>query len=304
MPCFSIVVPTYERPESLRRLLSSLAALDYPCEDFEVIVIADGEGQLLEDVLEPFREHLALVFERVSHRGCGPARQAGVERARGDYLVFTDDDCRPEKDWLRAFEARIAEAPGCAVGGRVRNGLPTNACSSASQALMSYLYEVKNVDHDDAHFFTTNNVALPRAALHEIGGVDPHWSISGGEDRDLWERWRASGRRMVYAPDAVVHHEHALTLRSLWRQHYHYGRGAYVFHSGSHAPGRRRIRFETPAFYLKLPLHAWRETSGGRAWHCAALLMLTQVANTAGWLREFVRRAVNGRPDRGSLHAG
>jgi GT2 family glycosyltransferase len=290
-PRFSIVVPTYDRPRELAELLERLAALDHPREDFEVVVVDDGGRADLEPVVGKFRMCLDVRLLRAEHRGCAPARQAGTEAARGRWLVFTDDDCLPASDWLSALAERVERSPDAAVGGRVVNALPDNPYSSASQALMSYLYRVYNADHDDACFFTTNNVAMPADVFHSVGGLEREWVISGGEDRDLWQRWRRAGHRLVYAPEAVVAHAHRLTLGKLWRQHYDYGRGAYVYHSGCLSKGRHRVQLEGPSFYVQLPFHAWAEQTGTRAARCAALLVVTQLATVAGWLRErAVRR--------------
>jgi GT2 family glycosyltransferase len=81
------------------------------------------------------------------------------------------------------------------------------------------------------------------------GGFDETFTTS--EDREVCDRWLARGLRLVYAPDAVVHHAHALTLRSLWRQHFGYGRGARRFHLARAARGAGGFRPEG-SFYLKL----------------------------------------------------
>jgi glycosyltransferase involved in cell wall biosynthesis len=289
-PRFSIVVPTYERPQQLGDLLASLERLEHPRDDYEVVVVDDGGNADVEAVVERHRSALDVTLIRASHRGCAGARQAGIDVARGTWIVFTDDDCRPRPDWLGVLAERLEQMPGAAVGGRVVNALDDNPYSAASQLVISYLYRVYNRDRHHARFFTTNNVAVPAAELRAVGGLDRAWTISGGEDRDLWQRWRKAGHGMVYAPEAVVEHAHRLTLTTMWRQHYHYGRGAYVYHSGCHAPDRRPVRFERLRFYAALPLHAWREERGVRAAVCAVLLVITQAANGAGWLREMMAR--------------
>jgi glycosyltransferase involved in cell wall biosynthesis len=68
-PKFSIVVPTYNRPESLRRCLQSLAQLDYPRDAFEVVVVDDGSRQQLDDVVADFDQAIAVQLIRQANAG-------------------------------------------------------------------------------------------------------------------------------------------------------------------------------------------------------------------------------------------
>jgi GT2 family glycosyltransferase len=163
--------------------------------------------------------------------------------------------------------------------------LPRNPYSSASQALIDYLYEYYNREAAKEPMFTTSNLALPRAEFLQIGGFDRRFSRAGGEDRELCLRWARSGREIRYAPAAIVHHAHLLGLGTFLRQHFNYGRGAARFH---------RIREsapipEPPSFYRELILYPWRERHRGRA-RQSALLAVSQVANVAGYAWEIRHR--------------
>src|SRR3990172_7747823 len=88
----------------------------------------------------------------VRQRNAGPAsaRNTGAAQARGEFLAFTDDDCRPAPDWLRGLALRLTQSPDCVIGGRTTNALPDNPYSSASQLLIDYLYSYYNADPDRA----------------------------------------------------------------------------------------------------------------------------------------------------------
>ena len=73
--CFSVIVPTYSRPAALSECLTALAALDYPPERFEVIVVDDGSDQPLDHVVYPFREKLTLQLFRQ-----GANVKSGIQR--------------------------------------------------------------------------------------------------------------------------------------------------------------------------------------------------------------------------------
>jgi GT2 family glycosyltransferase len=285
---FSIIVPTYNRPERLQGFLNQLVQLDYPSGGFEVVVIDDGSEPSLAPVVDQFSDRLNVVFLRQNHGGVAKGRHAGAVAARGRFLAFTDDDCLPAKDWLRKLEEALASRPNCAAGGRTVNALPQNDYSSATQALIGYLYNHFNADTARAGFFANNNMAMPRAIYHQIGGLDTTWPMCG-EDRDLCARWVDHGYPMVYVPEAIVHHAHDLSFSRFWRQHFNYGRGAYRFHKTRANRGNGQFKLERAAFYLKLPFAGFKEAGGLRGFRIAALLLVSQLANTAGFVTERIK---------------
>ncbi|MCX7823937.1 MAG: glycosyltransferase [Verrucomicrobiae bacterium] len=284
---FSIVVPTYNRPARLAGFLEQVARFDYPRERFEGVLGDDGSEPPLQPVADRFRDRLNIVFLRQNHGGVAKGRQTGVEAARGRFVAFTDDDCLPATDWLRQLERALKSVPNAAAGGRTLNGLPENPYSAASQALISYLYARMNSDPQRARFFANNNLAMPRDLYLQVGGLDTTWPMCG-EDRDLCARWSDHGYPLLYVPEAIVHHLHDLNFRRFWRQHFNYGRGAYRFHKTCAIRRNTGLKLEKPSFYLKLPFAAFGEARGLRALLIMALLVVTQIANTAGFIVERI----------------
>jgi len=289
LPFISIVVPTRDRPAQLAACLRSLAVQTYPRSRFEVIVVDDGGSAALDDVLAGVREQIDTTLMTQSSSGPGLARNAGAEIARGQFLAFTDDDCEPRPDWLENLAARLTAAPpGTAIGGRTVNALTDNACSAASQVIVDVLYAYYNSGHTDGRFFTTNNLALSADDFRTIGGFDPRFRHAS-EDRDLCDRWLAHGFRMTYTPECLVRHAHRLGLRSFWRQHFAYGRGASVFRQARARRGLPGIRPD-PALHLRFLAHPFRYERLLPAFHQVSLVLLAQVATLAGYLRERARR--------------
>lgn len=282
-PVISVVVPTYRRPASLTQLLVALRAQRYPREQFELVLVNDDSDHPIDDIVAGFRDALDITLLDVSHRGCGSARQAGVLRARGRWLAFTDDDCRPAPDWLAQLDAAARSAPGAAIGGTVVNGLKNNLFSEATQCLLDALDARLNAG-EAVRFYPTNNLTFPADDFRAIGGMNTAWPATvAGEDRELCARWVASGRRIVRAAQCIVHHHHALTARTFARQHFFYGRGARFFRDrlGNSAPP-----LEALGFYLGLPVAPLRHDSGSRGVALAALLVLAQAANMLGYARQ------------------
>lgn len=285
-PFFSIVIPTYERPSQLSDCLASLARLDYPRERFEVVVVNDGGKQPLDALVGAFRHRLNLKLLGQSNAGPAAARNAGAAQAAGEYLAFTDDDCLPEPLWLRALADRYVETPDCLCGGRTLNALHDNLPSATSQTIIDVVYAHFNREHGEARFFASNNIAVPAARFRALGGFDVSFKTS--EDREFCDRWLRHGLRMVYVPEAVVRHAHALTPRTLWRQHFGYGRGAFRFHRLRQKHGAGRFKPD-PEFYWKLLSQPFSQARGRRALTLAALMLWSQAANTAGFIYEGMK---------------
>lgn len=282
-PFVSIIIATHNRPEKLAACLGSLAGLDYPRGRFEVIVVQDGGEQPLDAVVAAVRDRLAVTLVAQRHAGPATARNTGAAHARGESLVFIDDDCTPRVGWLRALAARLAAAPDRAVGGQTLNALPDNVYSTASHLLVDYLYGYYNADHDRAHFLASNNLALPAVCFRAIGGFDARFPFAAAEDRDICDRWLDHGYAMTYAPEAVSDHSHTLAFGSFWRQHFTYGRGAFSFHRARARRGGRRISIEPLRFYLGLLRYPLARSRDLRGLKLAGLLMMSQMANAAGF---------------------
>jgi cellulose synthase/poly-beta-1,6-N-acetylglucosamine synthase-like glycosyltransferase len=227
------------RPQQLAGCLRALSRLRYPRDRFEVIVVDDGRPTPPSAVVESYWAQMDVRLHSQRKSGPATARNRGAARATGELLAFTDDDCAPAADWLDRLAETLAANPNCLVGGRVVNGLPWNLCSTASELLVSYLYDYFNADPMNARFFTSNNFASRTEPFREVGGFDTTYPLAAGEDREFCDRWAALGRRLVYDPGAVIVHYHPLTLRKFWRQHLH-----SISPQGNRFPdvGRGRIR--------------------------------------------------------------
>lgn len=102
LPFVSVIIPTYNRKDSLLRTLDSLARQTYPADRFEVIVVDDGGNDGTEEVVQrrfPFVFH----YLRQSNQGATAARNWGVEHCQSEYLIFLDDDIEVASNSVRAL---------------------------------------------------------------------------------------------------------------------------------------------------------------------------------------------------------
>jgi len=285
-PLVSIIIPTRNRPEGLQQCLAAIAGLDYPRDKFEVIVVDDGSSTQLYSVVELFSEKINLFLLKQDHAGPAAARNRGVQQAKGKFLVFTDDDCRPTPGWLAALTDFLSRKPNFMVGGEILNGLPQNLFSSASQTLVSYLYSYYNKNSGGAHFFTANNIALSKKCFLAVGGFDHEWGIAAAEDREFCDRWLLNGYKMTYAPEAVIYHTHSMSLTGFWDQHFNYGRGAHFFHRARNRHNQDPMKIEPLSFYLNLLRFPFLRFKKLKAASISGLIVLAQAANVLGFFWE------------------
>lgn len=199
----SIVVPTRNRAGRLRALLASLAVQEAPA--FETLVVDDASD---DDTQAAIGEAGVRSILLPAPTGPAVARNHGWRAARGELIVFTDDDLVAQPGWLRALADAHARDPEAIVQGRTtpdpREAHLLSAFSRSQQA------------SGPGPWFQTCNIAYPRALLERLGGFDESFSDTPGEDTDLGWRAVESGTRVIYEPRALnwhaVHEPGALAL--------------------------------------------------------------------------------------------
>ena len=192
-PRIAVVVPSHGRPLRLRWLLNALAEQTLPRAAFEVVVAHDSDyGFVASHPLAPRELRVAP---------CGPAakRNAGGRAARAPLVAFTDDDCRPPRDWLERALAAAEAHPAGVVQGATRPDPDEVVLVRAPH------HRTVTIDPptDEAQ---TCNIVYPRAVLERLGGFDEGLGTIGGEDLDLAERAKQAGVPVAAAPEVLTYH--------------------------------------------------------------------------------------------------
>ncbi|MGB5952222.1 MAG: glycosyltransferase [Ornithinimicrobium sp.] len=280
-PQWSVVVPSYNRPDELRRCVTALQSLRAgEGESVEILIVDDGGARAAEPVaMSVPGPHQVRVYRQVN-QGPAAARNAGAAHARGRWLALTDDDCRPRGDWLIGLGAALHEHPAALVGGRTVNALADNAWSEATQILVDHV-----VSTTPGGFLPSCNLAVDRQRFLASGGFDVSFPRAAGEDRALCDAWLAAGGKVLLVEGAVVDHEHRLTPRSFWRQHAGYGRAAHRIHATTHGsqPG-------PPSRYLSLLTGPFARLPVLPALNLSSRLLISQLATAWGWFRAYAGR--------------
>ncbi|MGE0489147.1 MAG: glycosyltransferase family 2 protein [Vulcanimicrobiota bacterium] len=204
---FSIVIPTFNRRETLAEVLPSLAHQQYPTEDYEILVCdagsTDGTLELLEELAIP---NLRVLPGGDSGRG--GARNRGIRDARGQIVLFTDADIIADPNLLAEHERSHRQFPGDPVVG----------CEIQVDSLEEY-YAYRQDPSAHArhrpdrrtlpwHYFLTGNASVNRETLVEVGMFDENFTGYGHEDLELGYRLLARGLTIRYNPQAINYHWH------------------------------------------------------------------------------------------------
>lgn len=118
----TVAICTFDRAESLRRTLDSLAAMRVASDlTWELIVVNNNSTDHTDKVVEGYRDRLPLRCEFEPRAGHSNARNCAIAVARGEYIVWTDDDVIVDAGWLAAYADAFRRWPGAVVfGGRIR----------------------------------------------------------------------------------------------------------------------------------------------------------------------------------------
>lgn len=223
-PAFSIIIPTYNRRESLRRCLDSLASQDGDTT-FEVIIVDDGSTDGTLEMLAQSSFPYPLSVYTIEHAGPAAARNRGVAEARGDYLLFIDDDVIAHTGLLAAHAgAHRTEGNAVIIGvmaAPADEELPS--WGRWEQEVLDKQYEAMTEGRwkPSPRQFYTANASLARERFRMSRGFDPDFRRA--EDVELAYRLRDMGLKFVFRPDAVVTHYAHRTIRSWWNVPYQYG---------------------------------------------------------------------------------
>jgi hypothetical protein len=212
------------RPLRLRWLLNALEEQTLPADHWELVVVHGFDAATAERFVSDHPLALGGRMRAIGPPAGGgpPARQrnAGWGAARAALVAFTDDDCRPEPDWLERLLARGGSEPGAVVQGATR---PDPLEHDVFAAPHVHTLEVD----PPGRFAQTCNILYRRELIERLGGFDERAIV--GEDIDLSLRAQEAGVPLVGAPDAVVNHAvEAHTLPGFVRRNLRWRHLAYV----------------------------------------------------------------------------
>jgi GT2 family glycosyltransferase len=199
----SVIVPTHERPDQLAHCLDLVARQAVAPDSVEVIVTDDSRDSRTRDLIA--EKYPRFTWVAGPRRGPAANRNSGAHGAKGEWLVFVDDDCEPQPGWLAALIAATSDHD--VVEGRT---LAPGATDSPFE---------EHVENPSGDNFWSCNLAVRRSVFEELGGFDEDFLEAGGEDMEFAWRIRQLKLRTVFAPEAeVIHPVRRISWPQLWRR--------------------------------------------------------------------------------------
>jgi glycosyltransferase involved in cell wall biosynthesis len=224
---FSIIVPSYNRADEIKELLSSIEQLDFPEEKFEVIISDDGSSDNTAQIVKQFQMNgnCNIKYYHQQNKGPGAARNLGMEKAEGDFFVFVDSDVSVPSHWLKEIVQKMEEKQGDAFGG-------PDTCRDDFSPLL------KAINYSMTSFLTTGglrgkkgkklakfyprsfNMGISRHLYKKIGGFN---NLRHGQDIEFSNRILKSGARVIFIENAFVYHIRRTNIRRFFRQVFNWG---------------------------------------------------------------------------------
>jgi GT2 family glycosyltransferase len=193
----TVQICTYNRRALLGRVMHALFAQDLDPARYEIVLVDDGSSDgTYEDIIRTLQPPCALHVVRQANAGLARGRNVGIARARGESILFMDDDVLATPGLLSAHVRFHQSRPRAICRGGVINVASFDALPPARYSWRNY---------SGAYFWTTN-VSAPLALVREAGGFDEQFSEYGWEDLELGYRLRRMGVASILARDALVYH--------------------------------------------------------------------------------------------------
>lgn len=172
----SVIIPTFNRDDVLIACLELLFYENAPfLESYEVIVTDDSTNDLTKDLVDvsyPF-----VKWVKGPKKGPAANRNNGAKMAKGEWLLFLDDDCLPQKAWLTSYVNAINSA---------ENQLVFEGSTAPDRDKQRFDEEcVRNLRGNNLY---ACNFAINRLFFEQLGGFDERFPFAAMEDLDLYKR--------------------------------------------------------------------------------------------------------------------
>ena len=229
VPGITVVIPTFNRKDSLRRTLRALERQEHA--SFEVLVVSDGSTDGTDELVRDLSRSVPYPLRLVTQANAGPARARthGVEEARGEIIVFLDDDVEPLPRFLAVHALHHEQDPCLAVIGPM---LPDPMLRWREPAWIAWEHASLQKEYTrletgywpaaSPNHFYTGNASVRRHHLLAAGGFDEQFKRQ--EDVELaFRMMRQCGMRFRFDPEAAGTHRPSRTFSSWLQVPYAYG---------------------------------------------------------------------------------
>jgi GT2 family glycosyltransferase len=218
-PAVSVVIPTHQRREALRRALLALSNQTAAAESYEVIVSIDGSSDGSEAMVVALEAPYDLRLTAGPARGRAAACNAAIALARGEVLIVLDDDMQPAPQFVERHRAHHPPGSRLCVMGAVPIELDRSSPHAARYVQAKFNSHLEALAEPGHEFvprdFYSGNASLRSEAMRAAGGFNESFTVYGNEDIDLSLRLLEAGVELRYDPDALARQEYDKELASL-----------------------------------------------------------------------------------------
>lgn len=211
----TVAIPTYNRADLLRQTLTGITAQQFPREHYEILVIDNNSQDHTRAVVEEFKNASPAPLYLIERRqGLDYARNRAINSARGDVILFGDDDIIVPPDWIAQMAAPLL-ADGMqmvgAVGGEVIPVFPDGLPDWVKEWHAPLAFRSDTGPIDARHSPMGANLAFPRWVFDQLGPFHTALDRRGtnyfsGGDSDMIRRIRLAGLEVWFSPGAAVQH--------------------------------------------------------------------------------------------------
>ncbi len=251
----SVIIPTVNRREVLRRVLEALAGQTYPRSQYEIIVVDDGSSdgtrEMVDTLARERMPNLRYARQVPGKRGPAAANNLGIGAARGECILFLNDDVVADPRLIEEHMKLHRASGDIIVQGRVVN--------TASLEDLGRRHAGYSGGYTDLSFgyFTTWNCSIGKALLVRAGLFDEEFVELCWEDVELGYRLRALGVRQRRNRAALGYHfKPEFTLNGLGgvrRKSINMGKNAMIYYR-KHP--RLDVKISTQSFWLPMGVHS------------------------------------------------
>ena len=248
----TVAIPTYNRAAFLRQTLDGIARQDFPRDQFEVLVIDNNSPDDTRAVVTALADRKpAPRYFLESKQGLDHARNRAIAEAKGDIILFADDDILVRPDWISQMQAPFTAGPARigAVGGEVIPIFPDGLPEWVAEWHAPLAFRPDAGPLPDRDYPMGANLAFPKWVFDRLGPFHAALdrtaeSYFSGGDSEMIRRVRAAGLEVWFAPAAAVQHQmpaSRTTFRYAARHAFDSARSRVIDRAGR--PGAARATF-------------------------------------------------------------
>ena len=224
---FSVVIPTKNNETIIGRCLQSLSELDYPKDDYEVIIGDSMSTDKTKEIAEKFGVKVVL-----ARKGVCAGRNAAFAVAQGEFIAISDADCTFDKNWLKNSLKYFDDPQVGGIGGAnliPEDETPFGKAVGLLFAYAPYITKAANtrvlpkVIESRSH---GSNAIYRMSVLKRVLPIDE--TLVGGEDVIMNDEIQDLGYKLLYVPDVLVYHYRRPNIKSWWKSMYRYGMGRVI----------------------------------------------------------------------------